>query len=516
VTNAPLDLDDPRWERAETHISRVFLTSDEAYKLKKPVELGFLDFRSLDQRRSACEAEVRLNARLAPDVYRGVVPVRKGADGRLRAGHGVKGELADWAVVMRRLSDARRADRLLESGALGGEDVDAVAACLARFHASAPAAVQGPDVVLRNIEENFAQTKDGIFRYVAPAEAEEIAGWQRAFFADHRRIFEERERTGRVRDGHGDLRLEHVYFEDGRITVLDCIEFNERFRVGDVCSDVAFLSMDLAWHGAVHLAERLLASYARESNDFDLYTLVDFYEGYRAYVRGKICHFLANDAGAPLGVREHAAHQARRYFLLALSADRRALLGPSVVAVGGTIASGKSTVAREIGAATSAPVICADRTRKFMLGVGATERLPEAPWSGAYDPELTVRVYAEVLRRARVVLDSGRPVVLDASFRSAGMRAMARELAEERGVPFWFVECRASEDACRVRLRERERQESVSDGRLAIFDAFSAHFEPVTEIAKEAHIVVDTTRPLGETRRLLAARLDSWPPGLVA
>jgi predicted kinase len=416
---------------------------------------------------------------------------------------------------MRRLPDERRADRLLLAGALGGEQIDAVAARLARFHASAPIAVQGSEVVLRNIEENFAQTKDAIDRYVAPAEVDEIARWQRAFIADKGFMFEQRSLGGRVRDGHGDLRLEHLYFEEG-ITILDCIEFNERFRIGDVCSDIAFLSMDLAWHGAVHLAERLLASYARESNDFDLYALVDFYEGYRAYVRGKICHFLASDAGAPTHARERARREARRYFLLALSADRRALLGPAVVAVGGTIASGKSTIALEIGAAMSAPVIEADRTRKSMLGVGATEPLREAPWSGAYDPELTLRVYAEMLRRARVVLGSGRPVVLDASFRSAKMRELARALAEERGVPFRFVECQASPEVCRARLREREQGESVSDGRLAIFDAFSARFEPVTEIAKEAHVIVDTTRPLSEIRCLLAARLDSWPPGLVA
>jgi aminoglycoside phosphotransferase family enzyme/predicted kinase len=515
VTKAPVDLDDPRWEHVETHISRVFLTPSEAYKLKKPVELGFLDFRSLDQRKSACESEVRLNMRLAPDVYRGVLPVRRGADGRLRAGKGASGELVDWVVVMRRLPDERRADRLLEAGALSGERIDAIAARLARFHASAPVAVQGPESVLRNVEENFVQTRDAIDRYVTPAEADEIARWQRAFLMANRTTFEERSAGGRVRDGHGDLRLEHVYFEEG-ITILDCIEFNERFRVGDVCSDVAFLSMDLAWHGAVHLAERLLASYARESNDFDLYALVDFYEGYRAYVRGKIGHFLASDPGVPAHTRERAAHEARRYFLLALSADRRALLGPSVVAVGGTIASGKSTIAVEIGAATSAPVIEADRTRKAMLGVLATEPLREAPWSGAYDPELTERVYAEMRRRARVVLGSGRPVVLDASFRSAKTRGLARALAEEYGVPFRFVECRASAEVCRARLAERERGESVSDGRLAIFDAFCARFEPVTEVPKEEHVIVDTTRPVAETRRLLAARLDVWPPGLVA
>lgn len=502
---------------AETHISLVFLLDRDVFKVKKPVDLGFLDFRTLEQRKIACEAEVRLNARLAPDVYRGVVPVRRGRDGRARIGGA--GSVVDWAVHMTRLPDEARADFRLARGALSPEDIDAVAHTLAAFHASARADARtasfgAPDAIARNLEENFAQTQGTIERFLRPDQADELVRWQRAFLLGHRAAFEARAGADRVRDGHGDLRLEHVYFLDGKVVILDCIEFNERFRFADVCADLAFLSMDLAGHGRVDLAERLLATYARESSDFDLYSVVDFYESYRAYVRAKISTFVADDATVDEPTRSRAADAARRYYLLALSAERRSLLTPAVVAVGGLIASGKSTVAERIAAEATAPVVDADRTRKNMLGVVTTQKIHDPAWSGAYDPKFTEEVYAEVLRRAAVVLDSGRPVVLDASFRSVEMRRAARELAVSRGVPFRFVECRTPAEVCRARLLEREARVGVSDGRLAIFDDFAARFEPVSELPPTEHVVLDTTRPLDESLAKLREIVPVWPKGL--
>ncbi len=505
-------------ELIETHISWVVLLDRDVFKVKKPVSLGFLDFRTVSQRQAACEAEVTLNRRLAPDVYRGVVPVCLGDDGRARFGGA--GPVVDWAVHMARLPDPARADQRLAAGTLTGRAVEAVAASLASFHAECRSDAEtsrfgSPAVIERNVEENFDQTRQVLGKYLGSEEADELLRWQRSFLQAHAAVFEERAAHGRVRDGHGDLRLEHVYLEDGRLTVLDCIEYNERFRFADVCADIAFLSMDLAEHGRVDLAELLLASYAREANDFDLYALVDFYESYRAYVRGKISAMLAEDAGADERARGRAAREARRYFLLALSADRRSLLRPAVVAVGGVIASGKSTVARRIGSEMSAPVIDADRTRKGMLGVPPTIRLAEQPWTGAYNPKVSDAVYDEVLRRGGVVLDSGRPVVLDASFRSASMRSAARALATQHGVPFRFVECRAPAAVCKERLVERERAGGVSDGRLAIFDAFCDRFEAIGELPRDEVLVVDTTRPDPENLEALRSYLETWPRAFV-
>jgi uncharacterized protein len=503
----------------ETHISWVFLLDRDVFKVKKPIDLGFLNFSSRDQRLHACEEEVRLNARLAPGVYRGVVPIT-----RDRSGHcvvGGAGRVVDWAVHMERLSDEGRADNLLAEGALSHDRIDAIAARIAEFHDIARgddkvSRYGRPSAVEKNIRENFDQTRYALSQHLTPAEAEEIVRWQTGFVHDEQERFKLRIAQGRVRDGHGDLRLEHVYVgPHGEIRVLDCIEFNERFRYADVCADIAFLSMDLAAHGRVDLAERLLASYAREADDFDLYSVVDFYESYRAFVRAKVSSMLASDEGAGAVARWRAAEKARRYFLLALSSNRRSLLRPALLAVGGVIASGKSAIADRLSVELMAPVVDADRTRKAMMEVDALHRLDVPAWTGAYDPAVSDRVYDELFRRAGVVLGSGRPVIIDASFRSASLRRAAHDLAKAHGVPFRFVECRAPHEVCRERLVARARQRTVSDGRLAIFDDFCARYEPVGELPPDEHLVLDTTRPIEESVETLRRSLETWPQGLV-
>ncbi len=495
-------------EVRETHVSWAFLTDADVYKVKKPVKYPFLDFSTLTARRHACEAEVVLNQRLAAGAYFGVVPVRRGPDGK--AWFGPTGEVIDWAVHMVRLPDEARADQRLANGTLDEAKIDALAEHIAAFHARArcdhtTTRWGAVSAIAKNVTENFAEVDPASEGLLSAEQAKELEDWQLDFLETRRTTFERRCREGRVRDGHGDLRLDHVYFGDeGEITILDCIEFSERFRCADVCADVAFLSMDLAAHGRVDLSERFLAKYARAANDFELYALVDFYESYRAYVRAKVATL------------QGATADARRHFTLALAAHRRTVLSPVVVAVGGIIASGKSTIADAVGDRLSAPVVDADRTRKHMLGLAATEHAHSGAFEGAYDPKFTEKVYAEMLWRAAHVLESGRPVVLDASFRSAEMRRAARDLAKEHGVPFLMIECRARPEVCRARLAKREKETSVSDGRRAIFDAFVARVEPMTELGYDERVVIDTEQPLAESLKEIERSLQSWPRGLVA
>ena len=494
-------------ELRETHISLVFLAGGVVYKVKKPVDFGFLDFTTIEKRRTACDAEVELNRRLAPDVYRGVVPVTRGPDGVHRIDG--DGELVDWAVHMRRLPDEARADVLLERGDLGVPEIDRVAEHVARFHASAREDEETrtygePDAIRANVVENFEQTRSTIGEHLRADEAREIERWQLGFLDQRADVLRDRVRRGRIRDGHGDLRLEHVYLERDEIRVIDCIEFNDRFRYADVCADLAFLSMDLAWHGRVDLAERLLATYARVSNDYDLYAVVDFYESYRAFVRAKV----KSMAGG-----EHVGEDARRYYRLALAAERPPLVPPMVIAVGGILASGKSTLSDRLSLATGGPAINTDWVRKLMAGATPTTKLYEEAWKGAYSLDFTEKVYAEVMRFAGVVVRSKRPVVLDASFRDAKMRARARELAASLGVPFRFVECRCDPGVARERLRRRAIEGSVSDGRLEIFDDFLAKWEPVTELDETEHLVVDTESSLDDNVAHLRATLPTWPSG---
>ena len=514
------DLEERGYELRETHISRVFLGPDRVWKVKRPVSLGFLDFSTLELRRRACEAEVELNRRLAPDVYLGVVPVRRGEDGRHRFG-GDEGRRVDWAVEMRRLPDEARADTLLEGGELTEDHVDRLAARLVAFHEAAPVTEEitrfgDPELISRNLEENFEQTRDTIDAYLKKPQIEELVEGQRRFLEEHADAFRERMRAGRVRDGHGDLRLEHCYFVDGRVEIIDCIEFNDRFRFGDVAIDLAFLAMDLKWHGRVDLAERLLGRYALLANDYDLFPLIDFYAGYRAYVRAKIASMSALDRELDLEEREAARHDARPYYLLALACERRPLIEPRLVAVGGWIASGKTTVSEWLSRELSAPVVSSDRTRKHLLGETPETRNPDPAFSGAYTPDMSERVYAELLRRADAVLRSGRSVILDASFRSREERRRARELASSAGVPFQMVECRVELEKLRRRLRERETSGGVSDGRLEILDDFITRWEEIDELPEDEHLRLDTGRSEEEVLERLRAAIPTWPGELTA
>jgi hypothetical protein len=511
----------------QTHISWVVLRGEEAWKIKKPVSLGFLDFSTPELRRAACEAEVRLNRRLAPGVYLGCEPITRDAAGRHHLGgeDGAGGEVVDWAVRMVRLDHHDRADVRLAEGRLSGEQLARVAERLSDFHAAArrdetTARYGTVEAIRGNVVENFEQTVGVIERHLTGEQIQEIEGWQLDFLARHADGFEQRLAAGRVCEGHGDLRLEHVYLRDDTATsndaglaIVDCIEFNQRFRHADVCADVAFLAMDLTWHDQPALAERFLAAYARAADDFELYPLVDFYESYRAFVRAKVSAMTAADPGIATEARRRASEQARRYFLLALASERRPLQPARVVAVGGVIASGKSTVANRLCAALAAPVVDSDRTRKSLLGVEPEQPVHVAAWQGGYSPAATRDVYAEVVHRADAVLRSGRTVIVDASFRAATDRTELRRLAERHGVPFLFVECRASAERCKERLREREMAASVSDGRLEIFDDFVARWEPVEELPPGEHLVVDTERSPEQTlATVLAALGESTVP----
>jgi len=507
------DLEAAGFELIETHISWVFLGEAEVFKVKRSVDLGFLDFTTLEKRREACDAEVRLNRRLAPEVYIGVVPITVDAAGV----HEIAGQgaVVEWAVHMRRLALESRADELLEADLLEPRHIDELAAHITRFHEEAQCNAEtsrhGAVATIRhNVKENFAQTRDSIGDYLTAQQAQEIEAWQLHVLGDQER-FTARIEAGRVRDGHGDLRLEHVYFgADRSITIIDCIEFNERFRYGDVCADIAFLSMDLAWHGRVDLAERFLARYARESNDYDLYSVVNFYESYRAFVRGKVASLLADDTEASAEARERARREARRYFVLALAYERPPLVAPRVVAVGGMIASGKSSAAATVGALLAAPVVSSDRTRKHLMGRKPNVSMQSKPWAGAYSPSATAAVYEELWRLSDIVLSSGRPIVIDASFRTVAMRDAARRLADEHGVPFLLLECSAPREMILERLAGRERVGAhESDARTDVLAEFERSVEPIDELSSSEHLSLDTSQPLDATRRQLEAIFES-------
>jgi uncharacterized protein len=509
-------LDAQGFELIETHISRVYLHGDDVYKVKRPVNLGFLDFSSLELRQRACEAEVALNSRLAPDVYLGVVAiVEDGADGlTFRAQQQLANEpVIEWAVHMRRLAERDRADARLAAGLLDRKEIEDVAQLLVRFHHAAgsdPAHAHfgAREQIAENIEENFAQVAALAPDQLSESELRAIETYQRDFLRRNAALFGRRVSGGLVRDGHGDLRLEHIYRAgSGEHVIIDCIEFNERFRFADVCADLAFLSMDLRYHQRPDLADLLLAEYARCSGDFELYGLVDFYESYRAFVRAKVAMFLAHDSSVGEAARDAAARAAQRYFVLALACARPPATRPRLIATMGLIASGKTSVAEALATRAGLCVLSADRVRKELLGVAALAPLHDDAFSGAYTPEVSARVYTVLRERASLVLRSGRGVIVDATFRARHERSLTVETALDAGAEVLFLECRCPPEVTRERLRARSHAPSVSDGREEVYEAVARSSEPVDELSTSRHVVLDTTLPLEKTLEIALDQL---------
>jgi predicted kinase len=382
----------------------------------------------------------------------------------------------------------------------------ALARRLAAFHAEVPAvpAAGGGDVLRRNVDENFAQVEPFVGDIVDGATFEEVRSFQLGTLANHADRFAARVDEGRIREGHGDLRLEHVYFlppPDG-IVAIDCIEFNDRFRNGDTAGEAAFLAMELEAARRPDLAAAFLARLAEASDDFGLYGVLDFYLSYRAWVRGKVAAFLSSDPAADAPVRARKREEAHRDFALARSFSGVPVDAPFVIAVGGLIGSGKSTLAAALGTKLAAPVVSSDWTRKARAGLGATDRGDP----GLYTPEAVERTYREVLARARQVLASGRGVILDATFAARRWRRAAAELARAAGARFAHIETRCSDpDVLRARLAARRTQPSVSDATDAELEKIARAYERVEPDEPGPRVAVDTA---GEPGRAVASALE--------
>lgn len=313
---APPEMVAPRL--VQTHISWIVLAGPCAYKIKKPVSLGFLDYSTLEKRRAACEREIVLNRRLCPKVYLGVVPVTEHY-GQVELGG--PGRVLDYAVWMRRLPEARMLDRLLERGEATARMVEAVADRLAAFHATAATGpgvdeYGTPEAVWGNAVENFDQTRPFIGRTI-DARTWVLANWATRRFLDARRaLFERRVAEGRVRDGHGDLHAASICMAEP-LAIFDCIEFNDRFRCSDVAAEVAFLAMDLEFNDRRDLAATFVDRYLAASGDDELRELLPFYISYRAFVRGKVESFKLNEPEFTAEERAQATDRARRYFAVA-------------------------------------------------------------------------------------------------------------------------------------------------------------------------------------------------------
>jgi aminoglycoside phosphotransferase family enzyme/predicted kinase len=461
-------------EVRHTHISAVFLAGRYVYKIKKPVEFGFLDFGTLAKRRHYCQEEVRLNRRLAPEVYVGVVPITRSDRGVRVEGDG---EVVEWAVKMRRLPDDATLQDRLQQGQVGVEVVEALARKIASFHAhseSGPrvAAFGRFEAVAGNARENFEQSVAHIGRTVSQAVFARAQALTEEALARHRPMIEGRAERGVPRDTHGDLRLGHVYhFPDreppGDLVIIDCIEFNERFRFADPVADMAFLVMGLKYQGHRDLARAFTEEYFRASGDGEGRALVPFYTSYRAAVRGKVEGLKLARPEVSEADRTVALTKARGSWLLALGELEEPSRKPCLVLVGGLPGTGKSTLARALAERVCFRVIRSDLVRKELAGVSGKDPGPSAFGEGIYTPEWTDRTYAECLRRAEGLLFEGERVLVDANFREEGWRRAFLEGANRQGVAAGLLVCQAESDVVRDRLASR--RDDASDADWAVY-----------------------------------------------
>lgn len=456
-------------ERIETHISFVLVGREFAYKLKKAVNPGFLDFTTLALRRHCCAEEVRLNRRLAPDLYLDVVPVTGSVDA---PDFSNAGPVIDYAVRMRAFEQQGLWDRLARRGELTAAHIDALNDQLDRFHQLAPSTgAESPFGTPRQVREPMLDNLRVLAQLVSgEAQRDAVAAlgrWEAAEFAAIEPLLEERRLQGHVRECHGDLHLRNVVQIDGRCTVFDCLEFNESLRWIDVISEVAFMAMDLMSHGCTALAHRFVNGCLERSGDYTGARVLRWYVVYRALVRAKVAALRAAQAGAPAAEPDAGV----RHFLdLALAFARQGR--PALMITHGFSGSGKTTGTQALLEAIGAIRVRADIERKRLFGLDATARSASALHRGLYTASATEATYTRLREAALPALAGGSTVLLDATFAKRRQRDAARELAAQQQLPFFILDFAVERETLRERVRARAaRGGDASEADLPVLEA---------------------------------------------
>jgi aminoglycoside phosphotransferase family enzyme/predicted kinase len=479
----------------ETHISYVFLTDRNAYKLKKPVKFNFLDFSTPALRHAACLEELRLNRRLAPDVYLAVLPVTEGRDGALQLGGG--GTELDFVVQMRRLPADKAMGRMMRENRLSTVDVRIVADFLAEFYAKLPSQFPLPGDYRRALERQIRENQSVLLQSLPDdhARIRRIHSAQLRYLQLNNELTDKRVCTGRVVDGHGDLRPEHIYLEDPP-TVIDCVEFSEDLRRVDTADELNFLAMECDCIGHSEVGEIVLSTYEQVCGDKISQTLSRFYRSYRACVRAKVT--LIQGQQHSNNRRQSLRRLTRRYLDWA---DHYALsLGrPCLIVIFGLMGTGKSTLARKLAAAFDIEYISTDHIRRSMFGASPS---PSRYGEGLYRPDERARIYDEQFRQACRILDEGQSVILDGSFLTRDRRYRANEIGRRHGAVAMNLQCECPADTAIARIRKRiQLGGSESEARVDLYEAQARELQEPTD--DESVIRIDTISDLSQQTRAI-------------
>lgn len=475
----------------ETHISWVLLTGPYAYKIKKPVNFGFLDFTELAAREHFCREELRLNQRLTQDLYLEVLPIGGSVDAPQLTGDG---PAIEYALKMRQFPQDQLLGEVQARGELSEAHIDALARQIAAFHLDAPQVplqheLGTPQAIMAPVLQNFEQIRPLLSDKADLQQLEALQAWAESSFERLEPLLARRKAEGFIRECHGDIHLGNVTLLDGQVVLFDCIEFNEPFRLIDIASDAAFLAMDLEDRGLKPLSRRFISAWLEHTGDYAALQLLNFYKAYRAMVRGKVSLFR-------LGQEQDAVQRAvilRQYRRYAALAESYSAIPSRLLAIThGVSAVGKSHVAMRLVEALGAVRLRSDIERKRLFG-----EQPQADQgqldAGIYSQDAGTATYQHLHQLADAALHAGFPVVIDATYLKHAQRQAAWQIAEETGVPFLILDCQAPDEVIASWLAQRqEAGQDPSDATLQVVQAQHAHREALNADEQAHSKRVDT------------------------
>ncbi len=489
----------------ETHISYIFLTGDFAYKIKKPVDYGFLDFSTLQKRKYYCNEELNLNKRLCRDIYLEVLPITKNKEKIELNG---KGNIIEYTLKMNEFSQEEIMNNLLKKDEIKNGDIKKINKILINFYKSTK---KSEDInkygktenIEKNINENFEQTKSYINEAISEETYYYIKEIVRLFLKEKDQIFNKRILNNCIHDCHGDLHTGNIVISKNDIYIFDCIEFNKRFRYCDTASDIGFLAMDLDYLNHPYTSSYLIRDYIKNSKDRDFLQVLNFYKCYRAYVRGKVLSFNLNDVKIKKEKYNIILNEAKKYF--ELSKYYSTLLkidinsdDPLLFIISGLTGTGKSTLSMKLSIDYNAKVINTDVIRKKIAGIDIFEKHHDDLNTGLYSPKKILYTYEKVIEQAKKYLSNDNNVIIDATFQKKKYREMLNKAAEEFNIEPIYIQCTAPDKIVKKWLNERLKTKTVSDGRWEIYKFQKKTFESFD--SGDNYLIVDMSKDSFEDR----------------
>lgn len=480
----------------ETHISWVMLTGLYAYKIKKPIDLGFLDFSTLKKRRYYCEEELRLNRRLAPQLYIGLVAITGGPAKPVLNG---MGPAFEYAVKMVQFPQEAQLDRVMARGGLRPAHIDSLAQLIAGFHQRIAIAGQdtlygSPVNVYQPGEENFLHIRPHLTEPADIEQLERLHTWSETENTRLLSFFEQRKADSFIRECHGDMHLDNMALQDDQITIFDCLEFNENLRWIDVMSEAAFLMMDLDSRGASALGWRFLNAYLAAGGDYQGLRLLRYYLVYRALVRAKVACIRLGQTGLSEEEARAARLQYQRYAGLAERCTQPR--ATPLIITHGLSGSGKTTHTQRLLETLGAIRVRSDVERKRLFGLNPEARTVSGIGTGLYTADTSHRTYQHLADLARTVIESGYPAIIDAAFLKHAQRNMFHDLAAHLGVPFVILSYQAPEAVLRARITQRAQKGfDASEADIRVFEHQLATFESISPEELTYTLDIDSQQP---------------------